>query len=599
MQDHPNIIKFYGYYFTETMYNAFRLCIITEFMDHHMNLENVYRKRKKANQYWKEKELVTMYCSIISTCAFLQNRGICHRDIKPANLFLLPSNELKLIDFGESKDYVYDLEDEEKNTYTMATIRGTPQYLSPILWKAHVIDGQSRYAEHNIYKSDVFSTGLVLFQLGSMNEVSGFNAKTSTSNGEELIKENMRALSKLYSPQYLQILDILLRFEESERPSFSEIEQLFLEKEATSKNCNEYIKFYNQNYNSLVKMNSTFKSGTLPLQPSSSLREPLQPQTSSGSFRAQEEKQDEEKEPPLADSSKAVRKPSSSAGNLYKDSTLIVNDSCYWFEFGGCAIGRFSINKLKWKIDNGNESKRFPLHFSVLFIPESKSYFLLGGPPDENFRIFSNRKLSFSNCQMPTFRNFFSTVYHNQRVYVFGGYECNLKAQLRSCEYFDTAASKWTPITSLKAARSQSAACRINDQHILVFGGYNKEGGTLDTIERYVIDENRFEGLSLRLPIPLRRFMVVRITKNVALVLGGLTKSSKESQRVFKLDYERMSFVELENLEKGGAIENEVLVDSDGSLHIFLEDASGTSPHSHIKYSYDPNDEKYATRNDV
>jgi serine/threonine protein kinase len=54
---------------------------------------------------------VTMYCSLISTCAFLQNRGVCHRDVKPANLFLLSNNELKLIDFGESKDYVYDLDD--------------------------------------------------------------------------------------------------------------------------------------------------------------------------------------------------------------------------------------------------------------------------------------------------------------------------------------------------------------------------------------------------------------------------------------------------------------------------------------------------------
>lgn len=181
----------------------------------------------------------------------------------------------------------------------------------------------------------------------------------------------------------------------------------------------------------------------------------------------------------------------------------------------------------------------------MLFIPESKSYFLLGGPPDENFRIFASRKLSFSNCQMPTFRNFFASVYHSQRVYVFGGYECNLKTQLRSCEYFDIPAGKWAPVASLKTARSQAAACRINDQHILVLGGYNKEQGTLDTIERYLVDDNRFEPVSLRLPVPLRRFMVVRISKNVALVLGGLTKSSKESQRVFKLDYERMVFVEL------------------------------------------------------
>lgn len=60
--------------------------------------------------------------------------------------------------------------------------------------------------------------------------------------------------------------------------------------------------------------------------------------------------------------------------------------------------------------------------------------------------------------------------------------------------------------------------------------------------------------LPVKLPIPLRRFMVIRVAKNQALVLGGLTVASKESQRVFKLDYEKMAFVELENLEKGGVI---------------------------------------------
>ena len=73
------------------MYNAFRLNLVTEFMDNTMNMENIYRKRKKNSQLWKEKELVIMYCSIISTCAFLQNIGICHRDIKPANIFFLPN----------------------------------------------------------------------------------------------------------------------------------------------------------------------------------------------------------------------------------------------------------------------------------------------------------------------------------------------------------------------------------------------------------------------------------------------------------------------------------------------------------------------------
>jgi len=60
--------------------------------------------------------------------------------------------------------------------------------------------------------------------------------------------------------------------------------------------------------------------------------------------------------------------------------------------------------------------------------------------------------------------------------------------------------------------------------------------------------------MPLKLPIPLRRFMIIRVAKNQALILGGLTKSSKESQRVFKLDYENETFIELESLEKGGVI---------------------------------------------
>ncbi len=44
----------------------------------------------------------------------------------------------------------------------------------------------------------------------------------------------------------------------------------------------------------------------------------------------------------------------------------------------------------------------------------------------------------------------------------------------------------------------------------------------------------------------------------------------------------------MENLEKGGVIENEVLVDNEDYLHLFIEHANGTSPHSHIKYYFDP-----------
>ena len=142
----------------------------------------------------------------------------------------------------------------------------------------------------------------------------------------------------------------------------------------------------------------------------------------------------------------------------------MLHESCYWFEFGGSSIGRFSINRLKWKIDAAGE-KKFPLHFNVVFIPTNNSYFLLGGPAKNNFLIFQQGKKIYPNkYQMPTFRNFFSTVYYAQKVYVFGGYDGENKVQINSCEYYDIVQSKWREIHNMKVPRSQSSACRINDQ---------------------------------------------------------------------------------------------------------------------------------------
>jgi N-acetylneuraminic acid mutarotase len=128
---------------------------------------------------------------------------------------------------------------------------------------------------------------------------------------------------------------------------------------------------------------------------------------------------------------------------------------------------------------------------------------------------------------MSTFRNFFPALYHAQKVYVFGGYDGENKTQFRSAEYYDLCTWQWLPIASMCTARSQSSACRITDDEILICGGYNRNQGTLDTIEKYTISKDTLEILPIKLPIPLCRFTVVRVAANQALVLGGLTRASK------------------------------------------------------------------------
>jgi serine/threonine protein kinase len=61
----------------------------------------VYRKCCKSNTPWEESDLVTIIFSLISSCSYLQKKGICEREIKPASLFLMKNGEVKLIDFGE------------------------------------------------------------------------------------------------------------------------------------------------------------------------------------------------------------------------------------------------------------------------------------------------------------------------------------------------------------------------------------------------------------------------------------------------------------------------------------------------------------------
>ena len=106
------------------MYNTFRIGIVCEFIEHRQNLEYVFRKRKQANLFWRQEEIEKMIVSLVSTLSNLQSHGMCHRDLKPANLFLIPNGEIKVIDFGESKDLFK--EDDAGGTPATATIRGTP-----------------------------------------------------------------------------------------------------------------------------------------------------------------------------------------------------------------------------------------------------------------------------------------------------------------------------------------------------------------------------------------------------------------------------------------------------------------------------------------
>ena len=87
-------------------------------------------------------------------CAALEQAhaaGIVHRDIKPGNVMVTPTGEVKVMDFGIARALT-------SSTSTMtqtAAVVGTAHYLSP----------EQARGEHVDARSDIYSTGCVLYEL--------------------------------------------------------------------------------------------------------------------------------------------------------------------------------------------------------------------------------------------------------------------------------------------------------------------------------------------------------------------------------------------------------------------------------------------------
>ena len=562
-QHHPNILQCYGYYFYATSYNSYKIGMITELFNKEDNLEIIYRTREKKHLFWNEESLLKIAYNLIDTFAYLEHIGICHRDIKPTNLFLLDNYQIKVIDFGES---IVNYEDDDEEDNQVATVRGTPQYLSPKLWEAHVIK-KAKEVEHNMFKSDVFSTGLVLFQLSAMMDVGGFNQKTEHNDGEELIKKGLKDLSKKYSNKLIEIIRKMLIFEEEKRPNFEQM-GVFIAGEDYVPRVDKTFMEQKDEYNEKKIRDRKLKE----------------------KIKEYEDKIEK----------KEKNEKTNKFRNYVNENKIYVNlkDNYYWFEYGGKSMAEFKIKNINDKNDNKEELYKwnilpqknnfnFPYHYILVYVDDKFGYYLLGGCDPDNCYQFKDGVIT-KKANMSIQRSFMSTISNDYLIFAIGGFDYKTKSQIGSIEIYEVEKDQWKSdlLKDLIVPRSQSSALLFNESNIYVFGGFNSNYGTLNSIELINLENKENSLLNLKIPVPLRRFSSLKITENKIALLGGLAINTQNNNKCYIIDLKENKIEEGKNISKGGVLEQEIIFEENGKMHLFFEKNFGTEPHEHLAIDF-------------
>jgi eukaryotic-like serine/threonine-protein kinase len=108
-------------------------------------------------------QAVRVLASIASAIEAAHAQGVIHRDLKPENVFVLPDDEVKVVDFGAAKMLLASPPSDTAD----GRVLGTPRYMAP----------EYAWGQPTDQRTDIYALGCILFEmLSSEPPYDGYHA---------------------------------------------------------------------------------------------------------------------------------------------------------------------------------------------------------------------------------------------------------------------------------------------------------------------------------------------------------------------------------------------------------------------------------------
>ena len=147
--DCDNIVKYYDSYFDKD-----KFYILMEYCEG-QNLKDFININIENNELIEENTLYDIIKQICIGIKEIHNENIIHRHIKPENIFMNENKDIKIGDFGISKQY----NPNKQYTNTIYKV-GLVKYMAPEI----LINGK-----YNL-KSDMYSLGCIIYELFNLSK---------------------------------------------------------------------------------------------------------------------------------------------------------------------------------------------------------------------------------------------------------------------------------------------------------------------------------------------------------------------------------------------------------------------------------------------